>query len=201
MKSFFLTLSIVFGFITPIIGITAVVRGNFKPQRMTRLLIFLISLLFVGTLFEQGDKNGIFLALAQLIGSFIILTLSIKKGMGGTEKFDFLVFFLVALSLIIWKTTKNPGLGLTLSILTDFLAFLPSLIKTWKYPQTEDWKFYLSDTVASLFSILSIKSYSIANLSFPIYIFLINTACVSMILGRNKYYDKKIKNPASGIKI
>jgi len=172
IKFIFLVISVIIGFITPIIGIRSVLKGGFKPQRMTRFLIFVISLLFVGTLLAQGDRNGVFIAIAQLIGSLIIFILSIKKGMGGTEKFDFFILFMVILSLIIWKTTNNPTLGLIMSIVTDLMSFLPSLIKTWKYPETEEWKFYMSDTLASFFSILSIKLYSLANLAFPIYIFL-----------------------------
>ncbi|HOR01808.1 MAG TPA: hypothetical protein PKZ92_00940 [Candidatus Woesebacteria bacterium] len=194
IKFIFLVISVIIGFITPIIGIRSVLKGGFKPQRMTRFLIFVISLLFVGTLLAQGDRNGVFIAIAQLIGSLIIFILSIKKGMGGTEKFDFFILFMVILSLIIWKTTNNPTLGLIMSIVTDLMSFLPSLIKTWKYPETEEWKFYMSDTLASFFSILSIKLYSLANLAFPIYIFLINTATVLIILGRKKRIG--IKNPA-----
>jgi len=91
IKFIFLVISVIIGFITPIIGIRSVLKGGFKPQRMTRFLIFVISLLFVGTLLAQGDRNGVFIAIAQLIGSLIIFILSIKKGMGGTEKFDFFI--------------------------------------------------------------------------------------------------------------
>ena len=191
IKSVFLTISIIIGFITPIIGITSVIKGDFKPQRMTRFLIFIISLLFVGTLLAQGDRNGIFIAIAQLIGSFVIFILSIKKGMGGTDKFDFFILFMVILSLIIWRTTNNPTLGLIMSIITDFMSFLPALIKTWKHPETEEWKFYMSDTLASFFSLLSIKVYSLSTLAFPVYIFLINTTSVLMILLRKKYLSQK----------
>jgi hypothetical protein len=187
MHSLFLYLSIIASFITPVIGIHAIVKGDFRPQRMTRFLIFVISLLFVGTLYAQGDHNGIYIALAQLIGSFIILILCIKKGIGGSSKFDFLILFLALLSLIVWKTTDNPTLGLCMSIVTDLIAFTPTLIKTWQLPYTEEWKFYLSDVIAASLSILSITAYSLQNLVFPIYILLINTMSVILILYRRKH--------------
>jgi len=173
LKDVFLIISTIAALTSPVIGIYSIVRGDFRPQRMTRFLIFLISLLFVGTLLAQNDKNGIFL-------------LSIKKGIGGTGKMDIVVFIMAILSLIIWQTTKNPVLGLIMSVVTDLIAFSPTLIKTWKLPHTEEWKFYMSDVVASVFSILSIKSFSFGNLIFPIYILLINTTSVLMINLRKK---------------
>lgn len=190
MKSLFLIISIIIGFITPLIGIYSIVKGDFRPQRMTRFLIFVISLLFVGTLFAQGDRNGIFIAVAQLLGGFIIFLLSLKKGIGGYGKLDIVVFCMTILSLIVWKTTQNPTFGLLMSIITDLTAFAPTIIKSWTLPETEEWKFYMSDVIASFFSILSIVLYSMENVAFPFYIFCINTLSVVIILGRRKKFKK-----------
>ncbi len=187
IQQLFLIISIVFGFVSPIIGITSVIKGDFKPQRMTRFLIMLVSFLFVGTLFANGDTNGIYLASAQLLGSIAMFYLSLKRGMGGNTRLDWVVFAMAIGSLIIWQTTNIAFLGLAMSIVTDFIGFVPTLVKTWKYPETEEWKFYMSDVVASFFSILSILAFSLENLAFPVYIFLINTTSVVMILGRKKY--------------
>ena len=185
-KDLFLMLSTIAALTSPVIGIYSIVKGGFRPQRMTRFLIFLVSLLFVGTLLAQGDRNGIFIAAPQLLGSFIIFILSLKKGMGGRDQMDIVVFIMAVFSLIIWKTTNNPVLGLTMSIITDLIAFFPTLVKTWKLPYTEEWKFYMSDVIASIFSILAIKNYTYGVLVFPIYILLINTTSVLMINLRKK---------------
>ena len=190
MNQIFLIISIITGFVSPIIGVTSVLKGRFRPQRMTRFLIFLISLLFVGTLHAQGDRNSIYMATTQLLGSAALFYLSLRRGMGGNTKFDWVVFTMAIGSLIIWQTTKNPLLGLLMSLMTDFIGFVPTLIKTWKYPETEEWKFYMSDVVASFFSILSITVVSLSNLAFPVYILLINITSVVMILGRKRYLDK-----------
>lgn len=187
MKTIFLVLSIIVGFTSPIIGISSVVWGNFRPQRMTRFLIFLLSLLFVGTLVAQGDKNGIYIAVAQLLGSVVILWLSIKKGIGGWGMVDKIVLLLAVASLVIWKTTTNAFLGLVMSMVTDFIGLVPTLIKTWKWPETEEWKFYMSDVVSSAFSLLSIAQYTLANTTFPAYILFINALGVVLILGRRWY--------------
>lgn len=192
LKDIFLIASTIAAFMSPLIGIYFICKGEFRPQRMTRFLIFLISLLFVGTLFAQNDRNGIFIAGAQLIGSLIIFILSLKRGIGGKSTMDIVVFIMTILSLSIWQTTNNPVLGLALSIVTDIVAFSPTLIKTWNLPHTEEWKFYMSDVVASTFSIFSIHNYNYKNLVFPFYILIINTAMVLMINVRKKILNKKM---------
>lgn len=187
MTNLFLTLSTIAAFCSPLIGIYAILRGNFRPQRMTRFLIWIISVLFVGTLYAQGDRNGIYIAGAQLLGSTAIFFLSLKRGLGGTSRFDFFVFGLAILSLIIWQTTANPTLGLLMSIFTDLIAFTPTLVKTWKLPHTEDWRFYLSDVVASFFGLLAITNFDLKTLAFPTYILFINTTGVVMILLRHHH--------------
>ncbi len=180
----FLLISTLFAIVTPLIGITAVLKGTFKPQRMTRFLILILSVLFVGTLYAQNDRTGIYIASAQLVGAFAIFLLSLKRGMGGTNRFDFFILFLAIASLIIWQTTQNALLGLIMSVVTDFIAFVPTLVKTWRFPHTEDWRFYMSDVLASTFSLLSIQVLTLATLTFPLYIFLINTTSVFLILSR-----------------
>lgn len=189
MQQIFLILSIVAGFVSPVIGISSVLKGNFKPQRMTRFLIMLVSFLFVGTLFANGDTNGIYLASAQLLGSMAMFYLSLKRGIGGNTRLDWTVFAMAIGSLIVWQTTNIAFLGLVMSIVTDFIGFVPTLIKTWNHPETEEWKFYMSDVVASFFSILSISTLSLSNSVFPLYILAINIVSVVMILGRKRYLN------------
>ena len=141
---------------------------------------------FFFSLFASGHTNVIYLASAQLLGSIAMFYLSIRRGIGGNTKLDWTVFTMAIGSLIVWQTTNIAFLGLMMSIVTDFIGFVPTLVKTWKYPETEEWKFYMSDVVASFFSVLSIAAFSLHNLAFPTYIFLINMTSVVMILGRKR---------------
>jgi hypothetical protein len=63
MREVFLTLSVLVGLATPLIGIYSIFKGEYKPQRITRLIFLIITLIFVFSLISQNDKSGIFLAL------------------------------------------------------------------------------------------------------------------------------------------
>jgi len=101
MKNLFLILSVVIACISPIIGIRSILKGKFKPQRTTRFLLLLVSFLFIGTLLAQGDRNAIYIIFVIFIGNLIIFLLSIKRGVGGTTKFDILVLLTTLVSLTI----------------------------------------------------------------------------------------------------
>lgn len=192
VKQLFLIISTIIGLITPLIGIRAIFKGEYKPQRMTRLIFLIISLLFVSTLFAQGDTVAIVLAVIQLITSITIFTLSFKYGMGGYSKTDLLVFICAMITLVVWKTTENPTSALYTSILTDTIGFSPTIIKSFKNPFTEDPKFYLSDTIAGFLNILALKSYMLSELAFPLYIFLVNGLVLGILLIRGRTRSIKV---------
>lgn len=179
--------------ITPLIGLRAVVKGEFKPQRITRFLVLCISSLFVGSLFFQGERHGLLLALVQWINSVLFFIISLRIGVGGKSWQDIFVLFLALGVIFIWKTTNDPVLALYLSIAADFVSFWPTIIKSFRHPYTEDPKFYASDMVAGLLNLLTLKSYNLQDLAFPGYIFLLNTLCMSLILISRKMGVKLAK--------
>ena len=69
-----------------------------------------------------------------------------------------------------------------MSILADFIGFLPTLVKCYVKPYTEDWKFYTSDIIAGGLNLLSVSSFLLKDFAFPLYIFLINVIPTSLIL-------------------
>lgn len=101
MEQAFLILSVAIACLRQIVGILAVIRGNFRPQRMTRFLLLLVSLLLVGTLFAQRDRNAIYTILAIGIGNLIMFLLSLRKGIGGTTRFDLFVLLMAIITLTI----------------------------------------------------------------------------------------------------
>ncbi len=190
VHTIFLYLSTIIGLITPIIGIIAIFKGTYRPQRTTRLIFLFITSLFVATLFAQGDRNGIILALIQLMSSTLIFILSLKYGMGGKGKLDITVLLLALFAIVVWKITDSPFLALTMSVIADLIGFSPTLIKAYMLPHTEDWRFYASDVFAGLFSLLSISLITIQNLAFPLYIFLINLSVALIIIFRQRRSHK-----------
>lgn len=190
MELLFLIISVVIGCISRGVGIWSILRGEFRPQRTTRLLLLVVSVIIMGTLLAQGDRNAIYIVFVIFIGNLIMFLLSIKRGIGGTTKFDILVLSMTLVTLTVWVMTNNPVLGLLMAIITNFIAFLPTIIKSWNLPQTEEWRVYALYALASLFTVLSISNFTFGKTLTPIYAIGINGTVASIILLRKKKVNR-----------
>ncbi len=175
-------LSSALALISPFIYARAILKGEAKPHRTTRFVLFIIAALSTATLFANGNTVAVWLAGATLIQGAIILGLSIKYGMGGWAKIDLACLAIAILGIIVWQTTKNPVLGLYCSILADFTGMVPALIKTYRFPKTEIATFFALDILAAFLSLVANQTFTLENISYPVYIAAINTIMVALIL-------------------
>jgi hypothetical protein len=106
--------------------------------------------------------------------------------MGGTTKFDILVLSMAIVTLTIWKVSNNPVLGLVMSIVANFIAFWPTIIKAWHLPGTEEWRIYAFYVLSSIFTILSISNFTFGKVVSPVYVIFMNGFLTLMIVLRKK---------------
>ncbi|HSX00261.1 MAG TPA: hypothetical protein VLH38_04460 [Patescibacteria group bacterium] len=171
--------------VATIIYIVSILRGKSRPHRMTRLLILVISGLSLGALAASHDHAGIWLAYVSSGQSIVLWLLSLKRGMGGSERLDMICFGLCFMGIGLWLYSGESLFGLVMSIVADFVACVLSLKKTLRLPHTESWLFYLLDVFAAA-SIVSASVHTTEALLYPIYILLINAAYVAIILWPRK---------------
>ena len=174
--------STLFALFSPIFYASSILQGESKPHRTTRFVLLVITLLAFTALFAQNNTVAVFLAGVSFLQSIIIFILSIKYGMGGRAKIDIVCLFIALIGILVWKLTDNPIMWLMASILADFVGMIPALIKTYKLPETETRIFYWLDVCAAIFTMLAITTYSYQEISYPIYIMVINLVMVIFIL-------------------
>ena len=186
MDKIFIIISSLLALISPVIYAKAILKGEAKPHRTTRLVLLLITSLATASLFAQHNTVAIWLAGVSTLQAIVIFALSIKHGMGGWAKSDMICLVIALLGIGLWQTTKQPTLALYAAIAADFTGMVPAIIKTYKFPKTEIWSFFFLDTVAAIFSLMAIKNWRIEEFSFPLYLMLINFAMVLLIVSPRK---------------
>lgn len=186
MPNTFILISIVLALISPIIYSIAILKGEAKPHRTTRFVLLLITSLTTASLFAQGNRVAIYLAGVSTFQSIIIFILSIKHGMGGWAKSDIICLTFALIGIILWQITKNPVIALYFAISADFVGMIPAIVKTYHFPKTEIWSFFALDVFAAIFSLLALKSWTLQEYSYPVYIMLINIVMVFLIVIRPK---------------
>lgn len=166
---------------SPIVYIRAIFQGRAKPHRTTRFTILVTTILGTSSLLAQHDTVAIWLAGASALQAIVVFFLSLKFGMGGWAKSDIACLIIAAAGILAWQTTTDPVFGLFASIFADFVGMIPTLIKTYRFPHTEIALYFVLDTFAGLFSLFAVKTWSVQEVSYPIYIFLINLAVALLV--------------------
>lgn len=158
VQLFITSLIIILVVLAPLSYTLSIVKGRTKPHRMTRfILAFVLALNFISILAAHGNTGATILATVFCLQGIILFVLSLWRGMGGSNIFDWLCLCIAFLGIAGWKMTGNPFIGVWFSVLADFAAYLPAFVKTWHHPQTESPWFYLLGFIASILSLFAYR--------------------------------------------
>lgn len=99
------------------------------------------------------------------------------------------IFSLIALG--VWLGADSPLLAILLAATADLFATLPTLIKAWKYPETETLYTYFIGLFTAIIVIPAIPVWNIENSAFQIYLLIANILLFSIVL-RGNFLRQKI---------
>ncbi|KKR26071.1 MAG: hypothetical protein UT55_C0018G0001, partial [Candidatus Peregrinibacteria bacterium GW2011_GWE2_39_6] len=97
------------------------------------------------------------------------------------EIFDYICGAFSMLALVLWGITKDPLIAIIFALTSDGFAAIPTIIKSWKHPETESLGAYTAGLLNSLTSFFALKTFSISELAFPIYLVLLNIILITGI--------------------
>ena len=162
--------------------------GNTKPNLISWFLWTLAPLTGFFLQVKAGAgllSSGTFFA---GFGSLLVLLVFLfkKNSYWQVSLFDIFCGFLAIISLVFYFITHNFGISILFALLSDAFAYIPTLKKTWNFPETESSSTFLGGFLNSVVTLLVIKNWSFAIYSFPIYLFLSNLLEIYFI------YRKKI---------
>jgi hypothetical protein len=152
------------------------IKGKVRPNRVSFLLWAIAPMIAFAAQIKQGVgleslmtfSTG-FLPLLIFIASFTNINAEWKL-----TSFDVACGFLSVVGLILWLITKVGNVAIFFSIVADGLAALPTLIKAYKYPETEIAWPWLATCVGVTLTLLTLQEWTFANSGFIIYIFTLD---------------------------
>jgi len=174
--------TLVLSLISPISYTNSMMGGKAKPHRVTRLIVWLASVAgLLGVIGSTNLAGQIFAAIFFIRATYLVI-LSIKYGVGGTSKLDKYCLGLGLLALLAYATTQNGVLTISLGILADVIGYIPTFVKTYHKPDSEDPLFFGIEAIASLLGVFAIWELR-ADILFPIY-FTLSSALVVFLIYR-----------------
>ncbi len=162
-------------------------RGETKPNRVTWLMWAIAPLIAVAASFSTGVRLATLPVFAMGFFPLIIFVLSFvnPKAYWKLEKTDYICGGFSVLALILWQITGEPRIAIVFAIISDFFASIPTILKSWKYPETETNLAYITATFGTATSFFAITSWNFSAYAFPLYLTAINSLIV-FILYRKK---------------
>ncbi|MBU0612298.1 hypothetical protein KKA39_01555 [Patescibacteria group bacterium] len=163
------------------------IRGIFRHGTRPNLISWFVWMLapFVGVFLQLKAGAGLssLSVLMAGVGPFLVIVFSIfkKNAFWKIQSFDLVCGFISIMALVLYIITNNLGISILFAILSDFLAYIPTFIKTWKYPETENSSIYIGGIIGNTLSLLIVRNWIFAIYSFPIYLVLANLVEVYFI--------------------
>ncbi|MBX9809826.1 hypothetical protein K2X92_05540 [Candidatus Gracilibacteria bacterium] len=159
-------------------------RGKTKPNLISWSMWAIAPLIGTGAaIFAHAD---IWATVRIFLAGFIpllvvIFSLTNKQSYWKLTFFDGLcgAFSLIALGL--WLIVDLPQLAILFAVIGDGFAALPTIIKSWKNPETETGMTYIASFISVVIVLPSIPVWDIPNSAFQIYLLIINIILVSLV--------------------
>lgn len=158
-------------------------KGKTKPNKVSWLLWGVAPMIAFAAQLKQGVGLVSLMTFTVGFSPVIIFFASFinKKATWKITKFDLICGALSVIGLALWGITRVGNLAILFAILADGLAGVPTLVKSYKAPETENYQAYLFAGIAAIITLLIIKEWDFAHLAFPVYIFFFNLIAFPLI--------------------
>ncbi len=158
-------------------------KGETKPNRVTWLLWIIIPMIAFFAELQEGVGLQSLMTFMIGFGPLLVFIASFlnKQSYWQMSKLDWACGILSIVALVAWKVSGHGDVAIAFSLLADGLAGLPTLIKSWKDPQSEHYAPYLAGAISAGITLLTITNWTFANYAFPVYILCTGVGVASII--------------------
>ena len=183
LHSNFIIIGTLIGAVGSVAYLIDTVKGKVKPNRVSFLLWSIAPLIAFFAQIQQGVglealmtfSTG-FLPLTVFIASFVN-----KQAEWKLTRFDLLCGILSLLVLVLWIITRVGNVAIFFSIVADGLAALPTIVKAYKYPDTELAWPWIATVVGVVLTLLTLSTFTFANSGFILYILVVNIVIFTLV--------------------
>jgi hypothetical protein len=183
LNSNFIIVGTLLGAAGTVAYLVSTVRGRVRPNRVSFLLWSVVPMI---AFFAQINQGVGLVALMTFSTGFLPFTVFIasffnKKAEWKLTRFDLICGLLSIVGLALWMITKVGNIAIFFCIVADGLAAVPTVMKAYKYPDTEIAWPWIATVVGVILTLLTISDFTFANSGFIFYILLLNILIYSLV--------------------
>jgi hypothetical protein len=179
----FVYLGAAIGAIGSLIYMRDTLRGTTQPNRVTWLLWAFAPLLAFAVELHSGV--GLRTLTTFIIGFMPLLVFIASfhnpSAVWKIRRLDYVCGAMSLAGTAAWLATQNGVVAIAAAIAADFLAGLPTMVKSWSHPQSESVSSYIGAALNSGILLLTIDTWTTAVAAFPLFILCIATVQVFVV--------------------
>jgi len=197
LPPYFIIIGTLIGAAGAVVYLKDTLKGKVKPNRVSFLLWSIVPFIAFFAQIKQGVglealmtfSTG-FLPLTVFIASFVN-----KQAEWKLTRFDLLCGLLSLVGLALWMITRVGNVAIFFSIIADGLAAIPTIVKAYRYPDTEIAWPWIATVFGVILTLLTLSAFTFANCGFILYILVVNLLIYTLVqfrLGEKLHFKTKL---------
>lgn len=185
VKEIFALIAVILALAGGIPYVRSIIGKRSQPHPYTWLVSSVVSLITLFGMVVKGAGVGAIPTAVAEGFTIIIFLFSLKYGFKKIPRSDSFFLLIALLGIVPWILTKDPTISVIIAVGIDLVSFVPTLKKTWRYPETEAVSIYSMNVLRHLFTLASLGSYNIAT-TFHSYAMILLNCVMTMFIFRKE---------------
>lgn len=167
--------------------IKEVAKGTIKPNKITWLMWSIAPLIATSAAITNGVGLSVLPVFMSGFTPLLVFIVSFfnKNSYWKLSWLDYSCGIMSFLALVVWHLSRKPNYAIIFAIMSDGLAAIPTVLKAWKYPDTENIIAFVGGLLLAMSSFFAITAWDFSSLAFPIYLVVLNTIVIFAIKHNN----------------
>ncbi|MCR4305644.1 MAG: hypothetical protein NUV73_00995, partial [Candidatus Daviesbacteria bacterium] len=146
------------------------IKGRVRPNKVTWFLWGLAPLLAFAAQLREGVGLSSLTTFAFGALPLFIFAASFfnRKAYWKVTNFDLMCGALALTGLILWQVTQVGNWAILFGVLADGAAAVPTVIKSYKAPETENYLVYFFNPLGAIITLLTLKTWDFTHYAFPV---------------------------------
>jgi hypothetical protein len=100
-------------------------KKRIRPHRTTWAIFVLLEVITIVNQLAVGATNSVWVIVGYALANLTIFVLSLRYGVGGTDKLDIIVLSGAILGVIVWQISGHPIASIIANLIVITLALMP----------------------------------------------------------------------------
>ena len=173
----------------------SIYRGETKPHMFTHLVWAILASIGAAAQISDVAGPGAWVSISTAIGCIINAVWAYFSGEKNVTRGDWISLVISLSAIPLWLLTQNPLWSIYLISAIDFVAFYPTLRKSWHKPEQEDLSAWVLNAAKLACSIIAMEKISLVTTFYPASFLVLNIFFLGLLVIR-----RRVLVPGNGAK-